>query len=875
MNRILLRAWFGIFIFACVLGLALSRHSNMQPAAAGTPTPLASASALPTASSTTAPQTTITNEASATYGDGTNTYNILSNLVTVVVQNAPSMVVITDNGSAVGTTSGTTYPGDVITEYYSLVNTGNGTGTFQLATGAAPTVPTPLPGNNNVTSVNTSGVASSTGILYDVSCGSGASSLNDSTGSLAQINTDLSNANCSVAPGAAVNLAVTYTTNATGTNVQTSFIEGQLTYAALSSTPNPVGAASSLWANNSYQLTVSSDERVDIQKSPMPLATDGTETYTVTVHNAGQGPANYVNSYGTTCSTSVLVCGPALTQQGMLISDRVPVNASNTPLPVVTIVPSPGPRATPASQNEYVVYTTDTNATTGWSTPPPGGFPATTRFVGLFLTGPLAGSSVALPGDPSPPGGNSTPGAVPTGISQVGFNVKLGPIPGGLNVSNFVVAPAGDNKTTPCIEGPGLSTTATACDPSGPNPSPGSTSPGDPRISLKTIEPSNSPAPGLSNLTNMVAPSLWNGPLGAAGAQGCFNTLVTPAPFPVLSPNPYPTTGPTSFPTCSSGTGANDNMNDYSENVMPPNPAASPAYGASPAAGQALTTTVEYTVQNPTTSAVPVQLSFQSLDPKVSVSNVQYNNGANCSGGTAATYSAPYYTFNSLAASASENYCVTYTTTTGSGAPFFFQPLFVDLRISSQTAPSVYYNDTWDVLMPGGFMEIVKQANVLTTGGNPGGCTGTIGGSLPLNGVCPGGVIQYAIAYVNTLPVATSASAGSSPEPGTANLNVSAGGFTITEDGTANGSNWAAHTGGVLDPTSPPAANPLQKGLSYATMLSNCGKVTLSCGVTDAGATYGGTQGNVNASTSFTVNIPQASLTPQSVGELVFAVQVK
>ncbi len=864
MKRILLRAWAGVFIFACVLGLALSRHSALLPATAGTPTPLPSASAVPTPASTTAPNTNITNAASATYSDGSNTYTILSNTVTVVVQNAPSLVILTTNGTAAGNVSGQIYPGDYLTEYYTLVNTGNGTGNFVLAT-AAQASPTPLPAGNAGSGVSGPVLAST--VTYDVSCSAGAT-LNAVETTLSAVNTDLQNAACQVAAGGAVNMAVTFETNTTTvTPTTTSDLEGQITYSAVGS----AAAASSLWANNSYSESVVSDMRVDVQKSPAPIATDGTETYTVTVHNAGYGSANFINSYGTTCvASSVIVCGPALSGPGMLISDKVPLNAQNTPLPVVTIVPSPGPRPTPALQTETVVYTTDATATNGWSTPnPTGTFPPTTRFVGLFLSGP---GTTALYGDPTP-ATTSQPGNVPAAASQVGFSVTLGPIPGGLNVGNYIVAPAGDNKTTPCIEGPGLVTTATACDSNGGNPSPGST-PGDPRIPLATSTPST-PGPGLSNLTTLVTPSLFNGPFGAPAAQGCFNTKTTPAPFPSLSPNPYPTLAPTTYPTCSSGTGANTNMDDYTQAVMTPAPSSSPAYGASPAAGSALSTTIQNTAQNPNTSGtpVPVQLAFPTLPSNVSITSVVYGGGANCAGGTTTTLSGGYYALGTIAANSTLNYCVTYTTSTGSGAPRFFQPLFADLRVSSVAAPAQYYNDTWNVLMPGGFMEIVKQANVLTIGGNPGSCTGTIGGALPTPpanpGVCPGGVIQYAIAYVNTLPATTSGASPAPSEPPSANVSLS-GNFTITEDGSANGSNWGTYTNGLYDPATTPPASVLQPSMTYATMLSNCGKVTLSCG-DSAGASF---TGNSVGSTHFTDVVPNAAISPQSVGELVFAVKV-
>ncbi len=207
MSKILLRAWFGVFVFACILGLALSRHSSLTPAFAVTPTPAplpyASATPTPPSPALSSPGQTITNAASATYTDGTNTYNILSNTVTVYVQNAPTLVVLTNNGSSNGTNS-IRYPGDITTDYYTIVNTGNGSGNFTLAT-AAQASPTPLPTTNSGT--GSIGVVS--GVSYDVSCTGGAT-LNDIVTTIAALNTDLANAACTVAANGSVSIAVTY-----------------------------------------------------------------------------------------------------------------------------------------------------------------------------------------------------------------------------------------------------------------------------------------------------------------------------------------------------------------------------------------------------------------------------------------------------------------------------------------------------------------------------------------------------------------------------------------------------------------------------------------------------------------------------------------
>jgi hypothetical protein len=826
MNKTLLRAWFAIFVFGCILGLAISAHSSLTPAVASTPTPtpapLPNASAAPTPASTTAPGTSIINAASATYSDGTNTYTIQSNTVTVYVQNAPSLVVLSDNGTSAGTV-GMRYPGDTVTEYYTLVNTGNGTGAFTVST------------------MSTAGLVASA--AWQVSC-TGGSGLNDYVATTAALNTDLANAACSVAAGGVVNLAAFITTNGPAGSSTTfgSSVGATITY---SGTGTGYSSATSASAGNTYSDPLKSDEEIDIQKSPAPLASDGTVTYTVTANNSGYGSANAVQSYGGSCGGSVTVCGTAFSGPGILISDKVPVNTSNAPLPVVSMSPSPGPQATP-NGTILMVYTTDTTAKTGWAPKPAGTFPPTTRYVGVWI------QNGSIPGDPTP-AATTQPGNVAAASSQIGFSVQVGPVPAGLTVTNVITAPVGDNKSTPCIEGPGLTTTYTSCDGSGGNPG------GDPSISLATTPPGNNPIPGLSNLTSTVTPSLYNGPLAQPDAQGCFNSNATPVPLPVMSPNAFPTVAPTTAPTCA----ATDNMDDYTQAVATPNPAATGVYLQKMAnAGSIIVTNG---LKNPGSQSTSYQLTFPTLPSTLTVSSVTYGSGA-CS--STATPSAGVYPLGSVAAGATIQYCVQYTTATGAGAPYYFQPQYVQLRVAYTSAPSVYYNDTWNVIMPDGFVEIAKTANMVSAG-----CGSIVfTGGLPSTGVCPGGVIQYALAYYDTLPIAAS---GTPAEPAAATLAMS-GNLVITEDGAANGSNWTTYTGGLFDPSS--AANPLVAGLPFATMQASCGVTTLKCGASNASATFGqvsGAGGNALNATKFTVTVPSSGIAPQIPGTVMFATKVQ
>jgi hypothetical protein len=762
------------------------------------------------------------------------------------VQNAPSLVVLTNNGTSTGavTTNGLTpaaspVPGNYLSEIYTLVNTGNATGNFVLAT-AAQASPTPLPGTNNGTTI--SGPQQT--VSYTVTCGGGTFNNTDTT--VAAVNTDLASANCNTAAGSLVNIAVNYQANGTGT--VNSQIEAQITY---SGTGTGYNTASSVWVTNQYNDPIVADERIDIQKSPQPIASDGTLTYTITANNGGNSPANYVNTYGTTCGTYVLVCGTALSGPGILISDKVPVGAT-TPLPVASIAPSPGPQALTTGETVTVVYTTDTTAKSGWTQySGSGAFPAGTAYVGLFLTGNANG--VGLPADPTP-APTTGPGSVAAASSQIGWTMKIGPVPAGKTVNNVVVAAVGDNKG--CLEGPGITTTATTCGSS--NPAPGTGTPGDPSVPLTTPPPvPSSPIPGLSNTAQIFSPSLFNGPLSQADAQGCFNNA-QPVAFPTWSPmpNPWPTVSPTTEPTCA----ATDNMDDYTQVAVTPNPAASPmTYGNQMPGG--LTTVVTSAVKNPGTQDQAYQITFPTLPASLTVSSVTYGSGA-CS--STSTPAAGVYPIGTVTAGSTIQYCVTYQTASGVAAPYLFQPQFVQVRVAATNAPTVYYNDTWHVVMPGGFMELVKTAQIVSGGG----CSGTITGGLPSLGVCPGGIIQYAVLYMNTLPSTVN---GSPAEPAAANLAVS-GNFVITENGAATGSNWATYTGGLFDPANP--ASVLQSGLSVSTMAASCGIVTIKCGDTSTNAAF---TNNTLTQSSFTDTIPSTdpNLTAQHYGVLMFATKVK
>jgi hypothetical protein len=257
----MMRASIGSFVRTLVL-LAV-------PAAVG----LGIAAAAPADAATPA-GTVISNTATATYSDGTNTYNSQSNTVTTTVQNAPSMTIAPTTGSP---GSNPVSPGGTMTDTYTLTNTGNGAGYFQLA-GTLGT-------NDGVTA------GQATFTQFVVNAGSG----NQNFTTVAAVNSYLATGNAGgpflTAINGTITVAVTYAANAGASGTITTNVTANVTQPAGSgttlqtSTPNTVGQ---------YNDTVIVDARIDVQKT---AAVGAGPTVTYTVRFANGGARNLVAVY--------------------------------------------------------------------------------------------------------------------------------------------------------------------------------------------------------------------------------------------------------------------------------------------------------------------------------------------------------------------------------------------------------------------------------------------------------------------------------------------------------------------------------------------------------------------------------------------------
>jgi hypothetical protein len=251
--------------------------------------------------------TTISNTATATYSDGTNTYNSQSNTVTTTVQNAPSLTIAPPQ-----TTPGanTVSPGGPMTDTYTLTNTGNNSGYFQV-TGTQAT-------NDGVTA------GQAAFVQYVVN----ASGSPQTFTTIAAVNTYLSTGNAGgpflTAVSGTITIGVQYTANAGASGTITTLLTPDIVY--------PAGSGTTLQTSSTvigqYSDPVQSDARVDVQKIAAVGGTVVAPTVTYTVRFADGGsrnlapvfknalPGGNAASYDSSCTNS--------TACGVVFTDKIP-----------------------------------------------------------------------------------------------------------------------------------------------------------------------------------------------------------------------------------------------------------------------------------------------------------------------------------------------------------------------------------------------------------------------------------------------------------------------------------------------------------------------------------------------------------------------
>ncbi|MGZ3517708.1 MAG: beta strand repeat-containing protein [Vulcanimicrobiaceae bacterium] len=771
-----LRGLLALPLLVAVFAVSMMRPATM-PASAATPPPASTPN--PTPTSSTAPGTAINNTATASYSDGTNTYSTTSNQVQTFVQNAPSVVITTNNGTSPGalsqnqnTPQGPIAYNDIIGDAYTLTNTGNSSGYFQLGGGTST-----VTGSGTFQNVIVTGMD---GVAHTFA-------------TVAAANTYLSTpANTDVyglAPGAYINVTVQYkvTTAGTGT-VGTTVAGATITYPG---TGTNYGASTSNAVSNTYTDTVVSDARLDMQKAAGTIAGNNL-TYTIDVNNGGSAPAQLLQSIRQTGTT---ITGSAFssTNNGILVSDKIPLNAGN-PLTISSV--NITKNISIAGDTATIVYTTDSTGKTGWTTTAPAA--GTAYFAGAYIGGTA----------PIPAGsGGSSAGNVTNAQAQLEFTITLSGLPSGTVVKNDATTAYADNAGF--VEGPNITPYTVT-----------NNGTADPSVSYTTAV-GGSAGNGLSNTTTSNVPGVLNGPKANAGATGCYNTSVC---------------------------GSNTNNTDFTEASL----GTGGTFGAQLAGGTVVN--VPGDLQNTSGSNDTYSFTFPGLPAGVTVTGV-YTDYA-CT--NLATKDASNNFQIAVSSGATAAYCVKYTSVSGASATADFTPVFVQVAATSQASGS-YANSTYHVLMPGGFISLQKTATVVSTG-CPSGAT------VPANGVCPSGVIQYKVVYANALPVTSGT--------GNTTLAMAAGSLQITEDGGSGSNTWATYTNGLREVL-----------ITGASATNQCGIAAGTCGDTATGSIYaavGSTStpnnnGNAIASNAFVDTVGGAAfvLAPQTSGTLYFAVIVK
>jgi hypothetical protein len=421
--------------------------------------------------------TAISNTATATYSDGTNTYNSQSNTVTTTVQNAPSMTIAPPQGTP---GANTVSPGGSVTDTYTLTNTGNAAGYFQLA-GALGTA---------------DGVTAGLGTFTQFVVNAGAGNQNFAT--VAAVNNYLLTGNAGgpflTAINGTITIAVQYTANVGASGTITTNVTANVTQPAGSgtslqtSTPNTVGQ---------YNDPVVADARMDLQKLAVVGGTVVAPTvqYTVRANNGGSRAMVAVKRVS-------LPAGAGITGDGVILTDKIPsYNATQLTL-----------NGTPAwvTQPTGATFIYSTDGTT-WTTSTVGAV-----YVGAFIP------SSAITGSFGASNPGSSQGSVTGAQAQAAFTYTINgsTASGAANptaITNVVNSIYADQSGY--IEGPGLSVQTLKND--------GTTTPAQ---TAPAIANSNGALTGSAQVTSACSPvanSVLNGPNGFPGATGPDTTTNT------------------------------------------------------------------------------------------------------------------------------------------------------------------------------------------------------------------------------------------------------------------------------------------------------------------------------------------------------------
>jgi hypothetical protein len=703
------------------------------------------------AAAATAAGTLISNTASATYTDtnGVN-YTTQSNTVVVEVQNAPSLTVTTNNGAAAGT--GTGVPNSCLADVYTLTNTGNGLGRFQLPSA-------PVFGGSDSASVATTS--------YSISYNGGATT---SGLTFAQLQANLA-ASALISPAGYATITINYCiTGAATPGTITTTLTANILYKAADQ-PNPAGLVDTTSTNvvNSYTDSIVADARLDLQKSAVVSGTAGAPvvTYTVAGNNGGASPARMLTS------VQGLGAGAPFTSPGVLIADKIPTFAA-VPLTLngVPSVATSVANGFPLTASATIVYSNVASGASGWSTSSAGAL-----WIGVYISG----GAVALNAH-----AGSSAGNVPAAAVTLTFAVN-GPTGAGSGnpcaVSNIANGVIGGNAnylvTQPQVIGPTIVTLISDGTPAAVT-----------AINNAINNATTLAAPsGASQITCSAMPSNYsvlNGPKGLPGATGSYDGVVA-----VNNNNDFTAVSFTqaAFTIINSGTvPGTPNGNNFTAVVSGINVPNQVMNAGNIADSYTITATapVGFTVQLFQDSGTCTAPSGTALGGAGSGATSIANNVAVASGVTLcywAVYSSPNptqslkrYDGNIVAASIGGGGCPLCTNTTHNELYSSFIALTKGITITNNTC--------------GVFTQPPLPATQFA---------------------CPGAILTYTVDYRNIM-----VGGGTGTEPLSAQLLTAAGTLVITENGGAGSNNWATFTNGLNAPASDTTAGTTYTGNAAA-----------------------------------------------------------
>ena len=699
------------------------------------------------ASAATAPGVQITNTASATYQDGSgNNFSSNSNTVSTTVQNAPSLTV-TPPGAAQNTA-----PGDLVIDTYTLTNTGNAAGTWTV------------PSDSTIT-----GSAALQGYVLN---GAATGTCSVATPcSLATLQTQL-NALAATAVNGSITIGVQYKVNlGASPGTVSASMTANIAYATTpngctSGNPGCAPAVTSANVTGNDSDTILADARLDVKATASQPATSGPAiTWTITANNGGGFAAHDLASVKALLGTA---------NQGIFLSTKVPA-FGGSPL-ALTAAPTVSLSGATSGATATLYYTTDATGASGWTTTQN----LSAAMIGAFITG--GSGAVELPSNPggSTGAGNVTsaqitltfltsqPSGNGSGISGSVSDIANGIVGGNLGATSIIP-----------IVAPGVAV-GTADSASSSNLTGGSGP-------LQNTTPSSGVTPpgGASNTASSqaaTAGAVVNGPFGQPGATGSYPAAPNNGSAAATNNLDFTAVG---F-ACSNGGAINNGS--FTCNV--------------PAAGVQVVNSIQntgnvsdtFTLQATAPAGYTVQLYAATSCPALPYSGTSLPTctlgsaltGVSSAGGTVSG------SIGSVASGAYFHYIAVYK---AASAVTPFVAVDSTLTATGTFGGAADTNDTHDDLYPGGAVKLTAAVSVTSTN-----CPAGASPAPPAGTVCPGGVLQYTVTYLNVAPAAVApggTNAGTEPAWALAGITTGAGTLALTEDGNASGNSWGTNTFGL------------------------------------------------------------------------------